>query len=547
MLTLLALLGRVHANEYQRCGLDLISNHAQYELSPTLNQGRENLEAREDNWSPLRIHLEYMEMDVDSDQEAMLKDQIIAGAAEYFQSALMVQRLTSDLVLPGIPECIGVSVPEEHQTVGVPADIILYVTAGSGNTSVVGWASYCVTDKVTGQPLAGHFHMETTFWDKFSTEDLLSTAIHEITHVLAFNPSLYFRWRKPDGSNYSPSELYDIAEVRGVNTTTLITPKVAAAAQSHFDCSSLKGVELESSGGVGTAGGHWEKRLMYNEYMVADASIQDVAYSAITLALFEDSGWYKADYAYATPFKFGQAQGCDFITHKCVIDSTPQFSVFCNDITDQSACDFQHLSKGTCNLRELTNPIPPEYQYFNAADLGGRDSYIDYCPVVKAYSNGNCRGIDTQQTLVDPNYGEKACENCRCLEGTFGKRSVQPVHATCHEVECFDSFALVHIGEVTVNCSFTGGQAEIEGFEGFVSCPASSVLCDPMPCMNNCNGIGVCQKGVCQCQDGSVGGDCRGIVANSTDSDSSGLDGSDDSEVSASLVISLGVVVLMVC
>jgi hypothetical protein len=34
------------------------------------------------------------------------------------------------------------------------------------------------------------------------------------------------------------------------------------------------------------------------------------------------------------------------------------------------------------------------------------------------------------------------------------------------------------------------------------------ILCDPMPCMNNCNGIGFCNQGVCQCDDGSTGGDC---------------------------------------
>jgi hypothetical protein len=34
-----------------------------------------------------------------------------------------------------------------------------------------------------------------------------------------------------------------------------------------------------------------------------------------------------------------------------------------------------------------------------------------------------------------------------------------------------------------------------------------------MPCMNDCNGIGVCKQGVCQCDDGSTEGDC----VNSTD------------------------------
>ena len=32
--------------------------------------------------------------------------------------------------------------------------------------------------------------------------------------------------------------------------------------QHHFDCSKLEGVQLEDQGGSGTAGSHWEERLM---------------------------------------------------------------------------------------------------------------------------------------------------------------------------------------------------------------------------------------------------------------------------------------------
>ena len=35
-----------------------------------------------------------------------------------------------------------------------------------------------------------------------------------------------------------------------------------AAAQIYFNCSSLIGVELENQGTSGTAGSHWEKRIL---------------------------------------------------------------------------------------------------------------------------------------------------------------------------------------------------------------------------------------------------------------------------------------------
>lgn len=60
----------------------------------------------------------------------------------------------------------------------------------------------------------------------------------------------------------------------------------------------MPGLELEEAGGSGSAGSHWEKRLMRNDFMAADSAVDDTVYSDITMALFEDSGWYDVDYDY---------------------------------------------------------------------------------------------------------------------------------------------------------------------------------------------------------------------------------------------------------
>lgn len=58
----------------------------------------------------------------------------------------------------------------------------------------------------------------------------------------------------------------------------------------QFGCDTLDGVEVEDGGGPGSAGSHWEKRLLGYEVMTASASKRP-ALSMFTLALFEDSGW----------------------------------------------------------------------------------------------------------------------------------------------------------------------------------------------------------------------------------------------------------------
>ena len=72
----------------------------------------------------------------------------------------------------------------------------------------------------------------------------------------------------------------------------MVTPRVVRAVREHFACPTLEGAELEDQGGDGTAFTHWEKRIFQNEAMTGTVHTAQPAYSMITLALMEDSGWY---------------------------------------------------------------------------------------------------------------------------------------------------------------------------------------------------------------------------------------------------------------
>lgn len=52
---------------------------------------------------------------------------------------------------------------------------------------------------------------------------------------------------------------------------------------------------MEEFGGSGTAGSHWESRMVYNDLM-AGYAMEDTKISRITLALLEDMGWYRPTY-----------------------------------------------------------------------------------------------------------------------------------------------------------------------------------------------------------------------------------------------------------
>lgn len=44
---------------------------------------------------------------------------------------------------------------------------------------------------------------------------------------------------------------------------------------------------------------------------------QSPVFSRITLALMEDSGWYRANYSMAAPLSWGKGLGCNFVMHSC--------------------------------------------------------------------------------------------------------------------------------------------------------------------------------------------------------------------------------------
>ena len=56
---------------------------------------------------------------------------------------------------------------------------------------------------------------------------------------------------------------------------------------------------------VGIAGSHWERRLMKDDVMSPISSGVAARISPMTLAFFEDSGWYTPNYTAATRYSTG--------------------------------------------------------------------------------------------------------------------------------------------------------------------------------------------------------------------------------------------------
>ena len=244
---------------------------------------------------------------------------------------------------------------------------------------------------------------------------------------------------------------------------------------------------------------------MLGDYMIS-TDYPELVVSDITLAVFEDSGWYNVNYYTGGLFKTGKGEGCNFLQIPCINSSRiSNFPLdFCHDSED-AFCSPGMIDRGQCTIFSYSNNIKKEYQYFGSKKIGGFEP-ADYCPVslndddiyYKLYSRCDNNGLREFPTEL----GEKFGNNSFCfISSLLNKNSSENMkkkysekRTMCYEVkECNDEYLyyLVDIGDNLFNCSnaIEMNEYNIEGFDGSFICPpywricGGSVLCnDPIEC-----------------------------------------------------------------
>ncbi|XP_011721236.2 leishmanolysin-like peptidase isoform X2 [Macaca nemestrina] len=473
-------------------------------------------------------------------------------------------------------KCGPVVVPEEHlqqcrvyrggkwphRAVGVPdqegisdADFVLYVgalaTERCSQENIISYAAYCQQEADTDRPIAGYANLCPNMISTQPQEfiGMLSTVKHEVIHALGFSAGLFAFYHDKDGNpltsrfadglppfNYSlglyqwsdkvvrkVERLWDVRDNKIVRHTVylLVTPRVVEEARKHFDCPVLEGMELENQGGMGTELNHWEKRLLENEAMTGSHT-QNRVLSRITLALMEDTGWYKANYSMAEKLDWGRGMGCDFVRKSCKfwIDQQRQkrqtLSPYCDTLRSnplQLTCRQDQRAVAVCNLQKFPKPLPQEYQYFDelsgipAEDLpyyGGSVEIADYCPFSQEFSwhlsgeyqrSSDCRILENQPEIFK-NYGaEKYGPHSVCLiqksafvmEKCERKLSYPDWGSGCYQVSCSPQGLKVWVQDTSYLCSRAGQvlpiSIQMNGWihDGNLLCPSCWDFCELCP------------------------------------------------------------------
>lgn len=450
---------------------------------------------------------------------------LLKSIREYFESILSVQRVIGNLIIGGLYcssdaswACCSNSIPQSFRTEGIAnADYVLHVTARPTTGITLAWALPCNIDQY-GRPVSGQANFGPARLDPstpVSRDEQIGTGIHEMTHALVFSKSRFYDFRQPlNGEFWGYSNVVSQKRGRGgITISKIVTPNVVKQIKQHYNCFNWvdAGVELENGDkGSSDFSSHWDKRMVMNEYMSATSSY-DPVYSALTLALFEDSGWYQVSYKRAQILPWGYMEGCGMAQSLC---SEWNDRYTCKETTQQ-ACTSDYNSKGYCNVATYTSSIPSGFQYFQDPNFGGRDTYADYCPFYRAYSNGDCRGIGRVATAANTNaWMEEVGLSSKCFLSSLSKQSNNPAPAlrtTCYRVTgCTSTSLKLSIGGKDVECPLEGGEVTVSGYTGKLICPVGTRLCQIL--QDKCSGAGVLlSDGTCQCNPGYEGEDCSGI------------------------------------
>ena len=450
------------------------------------------------SYHPIKIHIDYNSLNSRNLVNSSYIDNIKSVITETTNHLAMLLQVKNDyqVQINNPSKCDYTIITT--QPLNVDADIVIFpviLSQSQLGESVIAAASACFIDARTRRPIAGILFLGSSydFSRANSNQYLEMVLLHEITHILAFSSVLF---------EFFPNQpVYANQTINGVNRKLLTTPEVVKRAQNHFGCDNITGVELENQGGLGSVGSHWEARLMLGDYMIS-TDYDETVISDITLALFEDSGWYKVNYYSGGLFRYGKNQGCTFLEEKCIKNGVPTFEEFCNT-PNKGKCLPGNISKGKCYIVNYSNPIPAEYRYFSS-DIAGGFMPADYCPValpqedIKYYIPSSCKYGKKDQYLSAPE--EVIGDSSICIESSLTIKDYLNVplynnnfKAMCHQVSCNkeNQEIIITIGTTTVSCPRGTSTITVPGYDGKIKCPDYSRICggsewcnDPIECIN---------------------------------------------------------------
>ena len=474
-----------------KCGSDQLSHITPHKVK--LPEGTRQLD---EGYKPIKIKIDYTYLKSQGKSNDLIEsiEKVLNKTVSDIEALLSVQHVNFLYQEEHLTKYCGIpKFSKNYFSWGVDHDlaIIPYFNDSLIKSDILAAATACIAISETMQPKMGIIVINPNldFSYKNSEKFLELLFLHEMSHVLIFHPTFFIFLNMLSEQIINNERRYYIN-----------SPKVIEKAKLHFGCKSVKGIPLENYGGQGSAGSHWESRYMLGDYMIS-TDYPEIVISDITLAVFEDSGFYKVNYYTGGLFRFGKGEGCGFLEQKCIQDGgTPFANEFCIR-SQEPFCTSGHLAKGHCYIAKYNSNLETYYQYFSGKNIGGY-APSDYCPIsfdhnydkTGYYFATNCKvGI---QNTIDKDYGETFGENSICVESSLVptySSAPKTFRSICYEARCdeYNEKVILTIGKNELVCPMEGGLIyNPTGFNGKIICPDYNSVCtsdlwcnDPVDCI----------------------------------------------------------------
>jgi hypothetical protein len=484
-------------NSHGRCGSDKIKT------KPTINTAVEKEKdlrfLQEKKWEPIKILVDYTFLDsqagnIDKNMLDYAK-RITEHTIKIFENIIMVQKYTSK-ILKVNENCDMIPLTKMNPDLtskGLEGDIVIFPFFDEKAEELTeAYASPCSQHPTNFRPITGLMafnpkNFKVNFKNAFEYYTLL--VLHEINHILSFNSFLFDFFIDPiTNAKIGKNNIIKEKVVNGIKRQMIVTPKVIQAAKKHFNCDLIDGLELENQGGDGSAGSHWEARLMLGDFMIAETYAENVL-SEISLALMEDSGWYKINYYTGGLFRYGKNEGCNFLTKKCIENGVSRNPNVFAMTPNAQMCHASNLSKGISMMTEAKKDLDKNYQYFKNPKVGGY-TWGDYCPVAQWdedvpnemwLSNSCALGKIHYQQL-----GETIDTSSSCFMSSLIPKDVKDFstlqgknRAICYPINCNKEKKTytVKVLNTTVECPKEGGPVTDNNMDGTFYCVDYNKIC----------------------------------------------------------------------
>ncbi|XP_019714077.1 leishmanolysin-like peptidase [Hippocampus comes] len=355
------------------------------------------------------------------------------------------------------------SVVLRHPGGGVAdVDFLLYLHVQTSDKCraqprLLAYAAHCRTD-ASGRPLAG----VVVICRERLTRVSVQTVVHELFHALGFSRDLFATWVdcsvEREISACSPRG--KVTHADGTGQMRLYTPSVISALQRHLAAvdPELGGPLENSDAAPGGVSSHWEARLLQGSVMLAAPGPSGASsIDPLTLAAFQDTGWYAVNTSRAQNLVWGKGEGALFGSNLTCYDNSSSF--FCTG--SGLGCHHLHLHKGQC----LT------------------DAHLDGCRIYKALENrSECWKKENERQSGDERQGgEVYGSGSRCFFSnlTTLNHSQLIVTGRCYRHRCtgLNRYQVQVLGSDWLDCP-AGGSIQIRGYHGSVFCPDKRLCLD---------------------------------------------------------------------